>query len=278
MARRILYLNPLGSVAFDQPIADTIALVKDADSEVEVVSLSLPESTPHVEYRAYQALSYGETVRVAYDAGRRGFDAMIVGCFDDPALKEAREVSGDMVVVALCQASVQVAVTLANRFSIIVGRPKWIEQMTENVRGYGLSHALASMRSIDLGVEQLQSDPKETERRIVAAARRAVLEDHAEAIILGCGGAYGFHEEVQREVGVPVIDSVCAAFKLAEHMAGLKQRLGWVPSRAWSCESPPAQEIAKFGLFRHPPSFANRILVGGTEARPVPRVASVAAV
>lgn len=273
MTKRILYLNPLGSVAFDQPIAETIALVKDADSEAEVVSLSLPESTAHVEYRAYQALGYGEIVRTAYDAGQRGFDAMIVGCFDDPGLKEAREVSGDMVVVALCQASVQVAVTLANRFSIIVGRPKWIEQMTENVRGYGLGHALASMRSIDLGVEQLQSDPKETERRIIAAARRAVAEDHAEAIILGCGGAYGFHEEVQREVGVPVIDSVCASFKLAEHMAGLKQRLGWVPSRAWSCESPPAHEIAKFGLFRQPPTFANRILVGRGEAQASPRVA-----
>lgn len=278
MTRRILYLNPLGSVAFDQPIADTIALIKEPDSEVEIVSLALPESTAHVEYRAYQALCYGETVRVAYDAGQRGFDAMILGCFDDPGLKETREVSGEMSVVALCQASVQVAVTLANRFSIIVGRPKWIEQMTENVRGYGLGHALASMRSIDLGVEQLQADPKETEGRIVEAARRAVVEDHAEAIILGCGGAYGFHEEVQREVGVPVIDSVCAAFKLAEHMAGLKQRMGWVPSRAWSCESPPAHEMAKFGLFRRPPSVANRILVGRAGVQAAPVAARVAAV
>lgn len=267
MARRIRWVNPLGIAGFDQPIADTIAAVKEADTEVEIVSLDLPEPIAHVEYRAYEALTYGEIVRLAYEGGRQGFDAMIIGCFYDPALKEAREVSGDMVVVAPCHAAIQIATTLANRFSVIVGRQKWVDQMTECVRGYGLGHALASMRPIDLGVEQLQADPKETERRIVAEARRAVQEDHAEAIVLGCTGEYGFHEEVQRQVGVPVIDAVCAPFKLAEHMAGLKQRLGWRPSRAWSCESPPAHEIEKFRLFRAPPAVANRVLVGRTGGR-----------
>lgn len=57
-----------------------------------------------------------------------------------------------------------------------------------------------------------------------------------EAIILGCTIEFGFFEQVQREVGVPVIDPVVAAFKMAEAMAGMKQRFGWSPSRVGSCE------------------------------------------
>jgi allantoin racemase len=261
MTTRIRWINPLGVTGFDQPIADTIAAVKEPDTEVEVVSLALPEPIAHVEYRAYEALTYGEIVRLAYEGGRSGYDAMVIGCFYDPALKEAREVSGEMVVVAPCMAAVQVALTLANRFSVIIGRRKWEEQMTECVRANGAGHNLASMRSIDMGVEQLQADHKETERRIIEAARLAVREDHAEAVILGCTGEYGFHDVVQREVGVPVIDAVCAPFKLAEHMANLKRRMGWRPSRVHSCESPPMHEIERFGLFRQRPAIANTIVI-----------------
>ncbi|MEF2071987.1 aspartate/glutamate racemase family protein [Consotaella aegiceratis] len=261
MSKRILWVNTVGWDAYDQPFAEVLASAKDQGTEVEVVSLALPAPLTHVEYRAYEAMTYAEIVKLAYDGGRRGVDAMVIGCFYDPALKEAREVSGAMAVVGPCLAGVQLATTLANRFSVIVTRKKCIDQMTDRVREYGAADRLASMRSLDIGVEWLQSDPGTTRERIIAAGRRAIEEDGAEAILLGCTCEFGFHHEAQSILGVPVIDAVLAPFKLAEHMAGLKLRFGWTPSRVGSCEPPPSAEIERFGLFAAAPAVGNRLVV-----------------
>lgn len=110
-----------------------------------------------------------------------------------------------------------------------------------------------------MGVDEFQKDPALTRRRIIEQAFLAVEEDGAEAIILGCTIEFGFFEQVQREVGVPVIDPVVAAFKMAEALAGMKRRFGWSPSRVGSCEPPPEAQINAFGLFQGPVPIGNRI-------------------
>ncbi|ADO44266.1 hydantoin racemase (plasmid) [Ketogulonicigenium vulgare Y25] len=261
MGARILWVNTVGWEAYDQPIADVLSAIKAKDTEVEVVSLSLAGRLTHVEYRAYEALTYPAIVGLARDAGQRDFDAMVVGCFYDPAVKEAREVSGRTHVIGPMLAAVQLATTVANRFSVLVTRRKCIDQMTDRIREYGAAHRLASMRDLQIGVESLQKDPNATARAIIEQGRRAIDEDGAEAILLGCTCEFGFHEEAQQILGVPVIDAVSAPFKLAEHLAGLKRQLGWVPSRVGSCEPPPEDEIDRFGLFQGPVSVGNRILL-----------------
>lgn len=260
MVKRILWVNTVGWDAFDQPIAEILAAIKAPDTEVEVVSLAMEGPVTHVEYRAYEALTYADIVRLAHDGGRRGLDAMVIGCFYDPAFKEAREVSGAMHVIGPCLAAVQLATAIANRFSVIVTRRKCIDQMVGTIRGYGAGHSLASMRSLDIGVESLQKDPSLTKARIIEEGRRAVVEDGAEALVLGCTAEFGFHEEAQQILGVPVIDAVAAPFKLAEHLATLKQQLGWKPSRVGSCEPPPEVELARFGLFAAAPRLGNRVV------------------
>ncbi|OAE12443.1 hydantoin racemase [Pseudomonas simiae] len=255
----VRWLNPIGYPTFDAPIAELLHSIKQPSTEVEVVSFDMTSSPSHLEYRAYEALTYERTVRIARDCAESGVDALVLGCFYDPALADARELSGKTLVVGPCQASLKVAAHLANRYSIIVGRTKWIEQMRSLVQSYGAGDRLASMRPLGMGVDEFQLDHAVTRRKIIEQARRAVEDDGAEAIILGCTIEFGFFEEVQREVGVPVIDPVVAAFKVAEAMAGMKRRFGWRPSRVGSCEPPPEAEIERFGLFQGPAPIGNRI-------------------
>ena len=103
-----------------------------------------------------------------------------------------------------------------------------------------------------------------------AAGRRAVENDYAEAIILGCTLEIGFYREMEKDLGVPVIDPSIAAFKRAEYSALLKRQCGWVPSRKWSCEAPPEHEIVAFGGFDDGEIFGNRIVVDADpDARPL---------
>jgi allantoin racemase len=252
---RVRWLNPVGFDAYDAPIGELLATIKQPGTEVEVVSFDMPVTPTHLEYRAYEALMTSRIVECARDADRQGVDAMVIGCFYDPAIEDARELSGKTVVVAPCGACLSVATQLANRFSILVGRQKWVEQMRDRVKSYGLEDRIASFRSLEMGVDDFQRDHAVTRARIIEQARRAVEEDHAEAIVLGCTIEFGFFDEVQRAVGVPVIDAVVGPFKQAEYLANLKRQFAWVPSRRWSCEPPPEDELSRFGLFQQRPAL-----------------------
>jgi len=257
-ALRILWINPLGFPDYDQPMGDYINSIKSPGVEVEVVSFISDARMNNLEYRTYEALIVGDTVKVTRYAAEQGFDAVIIGCFYDPALEDAREISGEAIVVAPCQASVQIAANLANNFSVIIGQEKWRAQMTERVRHYGYGARLASMRSIDIAAHDLQQDCELTAFRIIEAGRRAVEEDRAEALILGCTCSFGLAEKVQEELGVPVIDPIIAAYKAAEYLGGLKRQFGWVPSRKWGSEAPPEDQIRAFGLFQAAPPIGNK--------------------
>jgi allantoin racemase len=244
----ILWINPVGGDFFDRDTAQILNKVRRAETSVDVISL--PGSRPrHLEYHAYEALVVADIVRITYAMSER-YAAIVIGCFYDVGLREAREVSGRAVVTAPCQSALAIAGQLANTFSVLVGRRKWIPKMHENVRMYGYEPRMASMRPLDLGVHDFQADHERTCDRLLTEGRRAVEQDGAEALILGCTAEYGFHETMQAELGVPVIDAVLAPFKLAELLAETARDLGWYPSRRWGSEAPPAAEIEAWGLFQ----------------------------
>jgi allantoin racemase len=260
-AVKVLWINPIGLSGYDRPMADLIAQIKEPRTTVELVSLKMDASPDNLEYRTFEALIVRETVELARHAATNGFDGLVIGCFYDPALQEAREISGEAVVIGPCEASLQAVTRLCNRFSVIVGQEFWIEQMTLRVREYGLETKLASMRAIDCPVCRMQIDPADTKRRITDAARRAIDEDGAEAIVLGCTIEFGLFRELQQSLGVPIIDPVFASFKACEFAAGLKKAYGWRPSRVGSCQPPSEADLQRFGLFIHPPSIGNRIVL-----------------
>ncbi|RCK72937.1 MAG: Hydantoin racemase [Anaerolineae bacterium] len=244
---RILWINPVGTTAFDADTAKILAATKRAETTTKVVSLP-SNRPPHLEYHAYEAQVVADIVRITY-AAAQSYDAIVIGCFYDVGLREAREVSGSAIVLAPCQSATTIAANLGNSFSILVGRKKWIPKMRENVILYGHEHRLASMRAVDLGVHDFQADEKKTCQKLIDEGRRAVEEDGAEVLILGCTAEYGFYQRMQETLGVPVIDAILAPFKMAEFMVELGQRLGWRPSRVGGSEAPPDSELRAWGIF-----------------------------
>jgi allantoin racemase len=254
---RVLWINPVGTDVFD---LDTLKILEEAGrDQTRVDVVSLPADRPrHLEYHAYEALVIADIVRVTYQAAD-DYDAIVIGCFYDVGLREAREVSGRAIVTAPCQSATAIASNLGNTFSVLVGRRKWIPKMSENVRLYGHGHRLASMRPLDLGVHDFQVDHERTCDRLLSEGRKAIQEDGAEVLILGCTAEYGFNQEMQAELGVPVIDAVTTPFKYAEFLVELAGRFGWYPSRAWGSEAPPREELDAWGLFDRPAPVGKRL-------------------
>ena len=184
---------------------------------------------------------------------------MVIGCFYDPALQAAREISSNTVIIAPCQASIEIALHLGNTFSIIAGKTKWINQMRQTIYNYGYRDQLASFQVVGLGVEDLK-----TKGLLQTAASEAIIQHGAEVIILGCTLGIGFYAGLQSYLAeefsfqVPVIDSSIAALKAAENAALLKQ-LGWVNSRVKGMQPPPESELKKFAILQTDYKFGNII-------------------
>lgn len=248
MTKRILYIKPSAYDTMNMEIKRYLEQFKDDRTKVDVVSM--PRGPKHLEYLYYQSIAHNEILKAVKKAEVDGYDAAVIGCFDDPALDSAREICEAMFVTAPGEASMQIASTLGGSFSIIVGRDKWIPQMRGNVRKYGHAERLASFRSLRLGVLDFHADPVKTAKRMREEIQRAIKEDKAEVILLGCTMEFGFFKELQKEFGVPIIDVMLAAFKHAEFLIGLKQKMHWFTSKTLTYASPPAKEIREWDIPR----------------------------
>jgi allantoin racemase len=110
---------------------------------------------------------------------------------------------------------------LGHRFSIVTTNVEWEPLLWDAVRHYGLAERCASVRSTGLPVLALESAGEtKTYNLIRDAARKALKEDHAEVICLGCAGMTGLDKKLETELGVPVIDGVVSALKLIEGLIG----------------------------------------------------------
>ena len=240
---RILWINPVGTDAYDAPIG--AELRREAAPTTRVDVCSLPGVGPqHLEWNALEAVVAGPTMGVVrWGAEQQGYDAAVIGCFYDPFLRGARELAGSMAVTAPAEACLHIAATIGEQVSILVGRRKWIPEMHENVVKYGYGDHLASFRVLEMSVDEFQADPETTQQRILSEAESAVREDRADAVVLGCTIEFGFYREVQEKVGVPVIDAITAPLRYAEFLATVGADHGWRTSRAGGYDSVPVREL-----------------------------------
>jgi allantoin racemase len=232
----ILWVNPVGTGAFDAETEELIEAVRAPHHRARVRHLA--EGPPHLEYHLYEHEALGPMLELMRAAEADGAAAAIVGCFYDGGLREARELLR-MPVVGMGEASVLLAATLGHRFSIVVGRRKWIPKMSDNVVTCGLERRLASFRSVEMGIPDVLADPERFLGSVIEEGRRAVEEDGAEVIVLSEISSPAFWERAARELPVPLVDPGVACWKWAEMAADLYTGQGLTHSKTFGYEAPP---------------------------------------
>lgn len=215
----LLILNPNSTASMTSTI--TAAARHAALPGTKITALSGSGLAPaSVEGHADAALAVPPML-AAIRAAERGAtppSAIVIACFDDPGLLAAREVSC-APVLGIAQSAIQVAMLISARFSIITTLPRSVPVIEDLVQAYGADQACRKVRSVDLPVLALESAPDEAFARLVAEGRKAMVEDGAEAIVLGCAGMAEMCASLSETLGLPVIDGVVAAVKLAEALA-----------------------------------------------------------
>lgn len=186
----------------------------------EVDSVGIERGPSSIECRYDEILAIPEIVKRVKEAEEEGIDACVVNCFGDPGVRASREVV-NIPVLGPCEASLHVASTMCDKFSVITVLSSVASLIEENARIYGLSDKLVSVRAVDIPVLDLHQDNETTAKALHKEGKKALEEDSAEVLILGCTGMTGMAERLSKELGVDVIDPLPAAVKFAEMLVGL---------------------------------------------------------
>ena len=233
---RILWVNPVGSDAFDDETAEVIERVRSPEHEAVIRSLEQGLPT-HLEYHLHEHAVFEPMLELMREAEADGFDAAVIGCFYDGGLRELREAL-DFPVVGMAEASMLFACSLGHQFSILVGRRKWIPKMRDNAITVGIDRRIASFRSLEMSIPEMFEDPALLDQRAIEQGLLAV-EDGAELVLFSELVPATLVERAGAELPIPLLDPGVACWKWAEMAADIYRRTGLSHGRAFGYEAPP---------------------------------------
>jgi len=176
-------------------------------------------------------------------------DGTIIACFDDTGLDAARSFSASPVI-GIGEAAFHLASLVAGKFSAVTTLSRSVPAIEHNLVRYGLASRCVRVRASDVAVLELEIPGSPARGRISREIDLAIHEDHAEAIVLGCAGMADLAAELTREHGLPVIDGVAAAVKLAESLFAL----GLKTSKRGAYASPLAKRYIGTWQWASPPA------------------------
>ena len=194
--------------------------------------------TPSIESHVEEAIGAMGIIEQVAIGDSEGVDGYVIACFGDTGLAAAREMTR-APVVGMTEAAFFAASMVAARFSVITLPPRTRIHTERVLRETGMGERCARVRAIDISVLDLVTDDDAVTAAFLAEARRALDEDDAEAIVLGCAGLGALVAPLTQALGVPVIDGVLAGLKLAEGLV----TLGLGSSKRSSFASPPVKGL-----------------------------------
>ena len=208
---KILCINPNSSPEVTEAIEEICR--KYALSETEIEVKCIKEAPSGIE--SYHDAAISEKYLLErFEEWKEKYDGFIIACHSDVGVDLLRELT-DKPVIGIGEASMLLALPLGHKFSILSLKRKKIPQKEDLVKKYGLENRCASIRATGLGVV---ANNKEKREKLIQEGEKAVKEDGAEVLILGCAGMAGLDKEIEKIVNVPVIDGVVSALMLIESL------------------------------------------------------------
>jgi allantoin racemase len=180
--RRIAFINPFGTDAYDAIIAETLGPLAMDDTELEIRNLiGAPENIDYFWPKHLLEVAVFEECMGLED---EGFDAIVVGCCYDPGVRVARELV-DIPVVGPLEAALNMVSYFGHRATVVTDHHKAVPYLEDLVRLYGQQN-VRNVRCIDWWVTEMIRSPAEVAADAARVSTAALQEDDADLVVLGC--------------------------------------------------------------------------------------------
>ena len=240
---KLKVINPNTTLSMTRKIGEAAAAVARPGTEIVAVGPSMGPVSIEGHYdEAVSALGVLDEVRKGVAEECEGY---LIACFDDPGLRAAREIANGPVV-GIAEAAMHMASFISGGFSIVATQHRSRIILEHLVRAYGMDHACRSVRTTELAVLDLEAEGKDAASIILAEAQRALSEDKADCIVLGCAGMADLVDHLSRALGVPVVDGVACGVKILEGLIDLRLSTSRSGGYAYPIAKPFVGELARF--------------------------------
>ena len=209
---KIIIINPNSSKKMTAAIQEAAEAFVDGRYQVETLATEgAPEFIDYFEDDADALPGMIRIIRENQDTA----DAFIVACHCDPNLAILKEIS-QKPVIGIGEASMRLAPMIGGRFTVLSTDKHSVTHKEDLIHEYGLDHFCSSVRVTDPSItDELEA--------YIDAGKKALEEDYAEVIVLGCAGLCELTRKLTEALKVPVLDGVVCGLMVAEGMvrAGL---------------------------------------------------------
>lgn len=188
------------------------------DTYIEVATAAEGPASIECMYEEY--LSIAGAAHVVMTKEEEGFDAAILGCGGDPGLDAFRELTTKMLILGPGEASFHLASMLGHRFGVLKTNSDRYYSSIEMAYRAGVSDKLSDVIAVNIPVLEMQHNRDKMISIIVKAAQQSMREKHIDTLAIGCM-TMAFMEldkDLQKILGIPVVNPAKATIKLAEAM------------------------------------------------------------
>jgi|BioPla2DNA2_1021312.scaffolds.fasta_scaffold52098_2 allantoin racemase len=221
---KILYVMPgtgatLDEIARREKIANSFLINKN--NKVKVVDTD--EGPESIESSIEGDLSVRGVLRKLIEE-KGSYDAVIIGCGDDPGLFSVRELM-DVPVIGPMETSIAYSSMLGDKFGYITISEESLPETRMIFRKYGVENKCASIRSMNVTVDEMINNKISEKDFLDTFVRevKAAVKCGASTILLGCMSmAYMLiDEKVKDIIDIPIINPAKVAVCTAEIMTSL---------------------------------------------------------
>jgi Asp/Glu/hydantoin racemase len=230
------FTNPDRESPYTEQLIEFVEAATGADVAFDFVGLDPPDRHIH---RITEMRAGAQVVANLIEAEEAGYDAVVVGHFQDPGLWDARGAL-EIPVLGLGETSMLHGCMFGRRIGLVTISPAFIPWHEEQIHRYHLDGRVTDVAAIDADVAlfmsafagdatayaHLKSQFQESARGLAAAGAE---------IIIPAGGlpALLFHDDRSFDLGgATLLDPVLTLAKQAEVVASVRELTGFGTSRA----------------------------------------------
>ncbi len=252
------FVDPAEQAPYITRLGERLRSIASPGIQVDVHGISPPDRYFHpiTEFRCAE-----QTIEAALVAERAGYDAFVVGHFQEPGLTECRG-AVDVPVIGLGEATMLFACSIGRRIGLVTIDPVFIPWHEEQIIRHGLSQRVAGVAAIKADLPRFMrafTDPAEYQavRQDFIRQVQPLLARGADVLIPAGGLPMLLFAQEQPFLidGAVVLEGIATVMKATEMALALHRLTGVVASRSGLYGRAPQGAIADFlATTKHMPS------------------------
>ena len=216
----LVYINPNATIAMTQSVVTTARAYFPGG---RISGLTNTDGPPAIQGPQDGVAAVPGLLHLVSKAQAMGADAIVIACFDDTGLAEARS-AARCPVLGIGQSSYVMAHLLGARFSVVTSLEVSVPVIRTNIERTGFANSCASVRASGLPVLEIDAGGEVARVRLADEIQLARDQDGATAVVLGCAGMAPLWADLTKRTQIPLIDGVASSAQLADSIVRYQER------------------------------------------------------